>query len=457
MHAEARSLALVHGYANGSRLRQGLMLRWLYERLTPGMSFLRANPRLTAQTTLFNVARLAIGAVNSVLLARWMGPTGRGTLAAALLLPPLLLAIGGLGLEPAFLFFSASEKERRPLLANVAVYFAIVQSVVLCPIGYVLIGVLYASRGTELTVPASFYLLTIPAGAIGAFYLYMLLGAGEVTLFNWMGLIIPVGYLLTGVLLHATDHLSVTPLIIVLIGLFGTVSLLSTLALRRRGIHMLGFGFRAAWPMTLRVAKYALKAQLRDASTAINTNFDQLVIASMLPASQLAYYAVAVSVTAVLSIFPMAIQIVSAPQIAGEPEETKRQRLVQSAVGTLTRVSVPLGLIAAIALPIGTRIVLGPEWDQALKPEVILIAAGVVLGFKNLLAACAAACGDPWLASRAELLGVVVTVLGLVVLIPAMGIVGAALTSLIAYTVAAVSMTFGFRSRLGIHVLSKPE
>ena len=165
--------------------------------------------------------------------------------------------------------------------------------------------------------------------------------------------------------------------------------------------------------MTLRVAKYAVKAQLRDASTAVNANLDQLVIASLLPASQLAYYAVAVSVTGVLSIFPMAIQIVSAPQIAGEPDETKRQRLVQSAVGTLTRVSVPLGLIAAIALPIGTRIILGPEWDQALKPELILIAAGVVLGFKNLLASCAAACGDPWLASRAELLGVVVTALGL--------------------------------------------
>ena len=152
------------------------------------------------------------------------GADRRGTLAAALLVPPLLLAIGGLGLAPAFLFFSASEKERRPLLASVAVYFAIVQSAVLCPIGYVLIGVLYASRGTELTVPASFFLLTIPAGAIGVFYLHMLLGAGEVTLYNWMGLIIPVGYLFAGVLLEATDHLSVTPLIIVQVGLNGTVS-----------------------------------------------------------------------------------------------------------------------------------------------------------------------------------------------------------------------------------------
>ena len=420
------------------------------------MGIIQAHPRLTATTTLYNLARLVLGAVTSLLLARWMGPDGRGTLAAALLLPSLLLAVGGMGLAPAFLFFSASEKQERSQLASTAIYFATIQSAILWPIGYALIDRLYSSHGSDLTVPAMVFLLVIPSSALGIYFLGMLLGAGEVSLYNRIGLIIPVGYLVAAIGLIARGELDVMSLVVAQIGLNIGVVFFCVVALRRRGIRLLQYGPWTAWPVLLRVTRFGLKAQLRDASTAINMRLDQLVIAALLPPSELAYYAVAASVASVLSIFPMALQIVNTPQIAAE-QGSRRERLVQSTVHSLTRAAPPLWLGAMVFLPLGMVFILGPDWIPALLPVGILITAGVILGFKDLLSACAAACGDPWLASRAEVAGIAVTALGLVVLVPTMGIVGAALTSLVSYSVAAGIMILGFRSRLGLHVFEAAE
>ena len=415
------------------------------------------NPRLTAQTTLFNLARLAIGAVGSILLARWLGPHGRGLLAAALLLPPLLVAIGGSGVAPAFFYLSGSQRVERSRLTSSAAYLAVVQSMVLCLGGYVLVGLLFSTRGAELTFSASIYLATIPAGFLGVYYLQILLGAGEVRLYNWIGMVIPVGYLIGIIALAVVDRLDILPLVVLQICLNGSVSVLSMFALRRRRVKILAYGPRAIAKTSAEVLRYAVRALAGDASSALNLRLDQLIVAALLPPSQLAFYAVAVSITGVLSVFPTAVKIVNTPQIAQQADSDERENLIRLTTRTLLRVALPLWIVATIMLPILTRLVLGPEWAPVLKPELVLIAAGVVLGFKEVLVACAAASGDPWLGSRTELVGLTVTIAGLVLLVPSFGIMGAALTSLAAYLISTVTVARGFQRRLGYRVFAAPR
>ena len=58
--------------------------------------------------------------------------------------------------------------------------------------------------------------------------------------------------------------------------------------------------------------------------------------------------------------------------------------------------------------------------------------------------------GEPWLASRAELVALVVTLALLPVLLPTIGILGAALASLAAYTTASAVVVRGLRRRYPI-------
>ena len=71
---------------------------------------------LILRTLVTNLVLSAIGLLNSVLLSRWLGPAGRGEVAAAMLWPTLLVYLSSLGLISAILYFADRPKESLDLL-----------------------------------------------------------------------------------------------------------------------------------------------------------------------------------------------------------------------------------------------------------------------------------------------------------------------------------------------------
>jgi hypothetical protein len=72
------------------------------------------------------------------------------------------------------------------------------------------------------------------------------------------------------------------------------------------------------------------------------------------------------------------------------------------------------------------------------------------MGAKDVLAGSAQAAGHPWLSSRAELVSLGVTVAALAVLLPLLGVMGAALASVLAYSTALVVLITGAARELGV-------
>jgi len=59
------------------------------------------------RTLVTNSAVNALGLINAVLLSRWMGPVGRGEIAAAFLWPGLLIYLSSMGLIFSTMYFTS--------------------------------------------------------------------------------------------------------------------------------------------------------------------------------------------------------------------------------------------------------------------------------------------------------------------------------------------------------------
>jgi len=72
------------------------------------------------------------------------------------------------------------------------------------------------------------------------------------------------------------------------------------------------------------------------------------------------------------------------------------------------------------------------------------------LGGKDVLSGAAQALGDPWLGSRTEVVSAVATVVLLLILLPTLGIMGAATASLVAYAIQLGLLVLGLKQAYGI-------
>jgi O-antigen/teichoic acid export membrane protein len=109
------------------------------------------------------------------------------------------------------------------------------------------------------------------------------------------------------------------------------------------------------------------------------------------------------------------------------------------------KVVIPFAIVLATALPFLIPLVYGRAYGAVVPTSEILLLAGVVLGAAVVLGAGGQALGDPWIASRAQICAVPVTVGLLLLLLPRFGILGAGLASLAAYTAQLIIIVFGLR------------
>src|SRR3954468_4662345 len=117
---------------------------------------------------------LILNVVTSVIVARALGPSGRGAVAVALSLTLVLVQIGSSGLATANPYYAAKEPQARSRIIGNSIYLAVVLGIVLKGIA-ALVKVQFPSvvRGLDWTSLA-LVMVAIPA-ALGSTYLHAVL------------------------------------------------------------------------------------------------------------------------------------------------------------------------------------------------------------------------------------------------------------------------------------------
>ncbi|PYQ65598.1 MAG: hypothetical protein DMF54_10585 [Acidobacteria bacterium] len=392
-----------------------------------------------------SVALQVFNAVTGIVLARGLMPGERGTLAAAILWPGLLSSLIAFGVADAIACRSSAHPDERASLLSTGIVMSLALSLVATPIGLVLLPRLLSHYGSDAVESSKLFLLYIPLYLTWQNMAAVLLGALHTVEFN-VARILQVGLAAAGIVALALGHLgSVRGFVIVyLVANAGTLGYVVWRAMRLR-LEIRRPSGRIGWA----VLSYGARSHLGTVSGITNEYLDQAVISVVLPASQLAYYAIATSVLTPMVLLGTSLGMMAMPSLASQPDESIRARNVARYTRVTLALEVGLALAIFAVIPILIVALFGHPYEPAVIPAHILVFAAVFLGTNRLLSAGLRASNRPLTAGTADLIASVATVAGLVVLIPKMGIAGAAVTSLCAYGVATVFYSVALRRLLG--------
>jgi antigen flippase len=379
-----------------------------------------------------------------IVLARLLGPTGKGQLTAVLLWPAVVALVGGLGFWDALTYFTAQSVARKRTLSATALTVVCAQSLILTGLSFWLMPVLLRGQGAEALSASRIYLAWLPLFLVANAALGLLLGGLQVGLFNRVRLSLAICSLLGLLVLALIHERSLRAVVLVYVAansvqaLYGIVSLLRLrwVALRP-DVSLIG-------PML----SYGLKTHLGNVSGYANERADQAMISVILAPAFLGLYSVAVSISSPVILLGFSIAMITLPAVASADAQAKKEKLIG-----LLRLTLLLSALSAALLFVLAPWLLATFFGRAFLPAGdstrILLLAAVILSVNRVLSAGLKAYNKPLAAGGGELVANAVTFAALVSLVPLLGIVGAAIASVIAYATSLIYMVW-FLARSGI-------
>jgi O-antigen/teichoic acid export membrane protein len=405
--------------------------------------------KLIARTAGFNMLIAIASGLGSVIVARALGPTGRGEYAAIIAWFGISCIVGQMGLPAALCFYVAKDPQRardyvatsRAMMLGTGMA-ALVAGLLLAPV---------LSRGNPEA--ADGYRIAFGISVVtyvGISYTYAL-QPRHLLGWNVVRTIQPV---LTLVILCLLWFLKLFTLDTVLFTPAATLTL------------QLGWGYchcrrNALAPGHARIslfpplAAYGIVQIAALAPATVNAQLDQLVLSQTVAAAVLGRYAIAVSLTSLPIPLVAAIGNVAFPRLAAQQVVTDATRRMQhhaivASAGIAAAMLVPLAVVAYWLIPF----LFGADYRGAVPLLWILTPGAAFL-------ACGQVAGDllrgrnrPVVVAWAQGLAAIFTVVLLIALLPIFGVYGAAIASTVAYG-AALAVMLHSLGRLPRHAHGK--
>jgi O-antigen/teichoic acid export membrane protein len=395
----------------------------------------------------------ALNILTGVLLARELAPSGRGALAAALLWPTLIASVGSIGLPDSVTYHRARRMTAVDELAGTVAAAWFLQSCVLTAVGVAIFRLVpfepdTRSAGTLMALAIPLYLWSAYGAAIAQ-------GRSSYSAFNGLRLLVPLATASGLVGLTAFGRLTVQSATWTYVATYLlTAGAAAALVVRGR--------LRFSGALSRDLFRFGIRSHVSFVATSLNERLDQLVVSILLAPVSLGLYVVAATLTSLTSLVGSTVSIMALPELARLRDDAERAALARR-LGLITlagasAVTLPVVLLAPFLL----RTTFGPAFADAATPARILLVGAIALTTARLLGAILKGLGLPLQAAGGELCALAVTVPTLAILLPAFGLVGAAIASLAAYATAAfwlarrVASAFG-QPALGFWFPARPR
>ncbi|MDQ3103591.1 MAG: polysaccharide biosynthesis C-terminal domain-containing protein [Actinomycetota bacterium] len=383
--------------------------------------------RKVAETFGTRVLLIALNGVNTILIARLLGPDGRGQYAVAIAVSVIAAQVLSLGLQSANTYFVARDGSLLArLTSNTIALAASVAAIV--AVGFGLFALLPAASPVPLPLMA-LGLAAVPPMLLVLNLRHLLLGIGEVRAYNSVDLISGMAGVAMTLALAVTGAATPASLlgVVVLIVLIGL-----GVATRSLRPHV-GRLPRPSGELLRRCVPYGFRVYLATGFGLLVLKSDLLVIQYVDGAEATGLYSVASSIADMLWILPSVVGAILFPRLAAISESRERWRLtLRTTAGTMA-LFVPMLAAVALVAPIAIRILFGADFEAAAGPLRILCAAILFYGATSIFSQFLAARGYPWIVVWIWIAGFFLN-LGLTLfMVPSLGIDGAALASLISY------------------------
>lgn len=367
-----------------------------------------------------SIALYVLGVVTGPLLARTLGAANRGRLAAVFTLTMLLggVATGGYSLACAYL---REREDNATLLGNAMLTCGLLSLPLVAGAWIVMPRTMHATGHAVLV--ARLHLLILPVFGVATCYAEMVRARRAGPRWNALRAVPTVVNAVLIVGLAVVHRLTLsTALLAQLVGTSGFIVLCFGGIAKRRPLKL----SRDVWR---RQTAYARRVFVGFAADAVTNRLDQVVLAFAVDPAQLGNYAIAVTLSSLSGSATSGLSIALYAHLVRRPTDEKAREAL--------RVTVAMSLLIACAVGLGGYLlvpfVFGHEFQSARIALLLLLPGQIATDAVQVRFTQLQTMNRPGDVSRATVYASVVTVAGLLVLVPLWGIYAAAVVSTVAY------------------------
>jgi O-antigen/teichoic acid export membrane protein len=394
--------------------------------LAPAHAFSMLRQGLLAMTS--NGLTLVVTLVTGILIARQLGTTGRGELTAILTITTLMGWAFAAGCGQAAQYHQALNPERGGQLISTWLLLIAVLGVLAAVAGEALLPTLFAAQSPSTHQLARLYVVTAFLVPCSELLVGVLLGDHDFVFFNVFRVAQPAATAALYVALWVLHEFTLTSALAATLatGALGTL-VVAVRAIRRHGLKRpsLELGRSSFW--------YGLRAHGTILAGLVNLRLDLLVIPAFLAASAVGLYAVATSVAWLIVAISSNLSNVVLSVAARQGAEGTRTVLF-SLQATLL-IGAALALVLALLANVLVPLVYGPAFSGSVLPFRLLLPGSVLYAAATMLWSGLYAANRPFRAAISQLVGLAVTLVGLLLFLRQGGIVAAAIVSTASYGV----------------------
>jgi O-antigen/teichoic acid export membrane protein len=383
-----------------------------------------------------NLLLKGLGLATGSLLARLLGPVGRGELASIQLLGLFLSQSGTLGIENALVYYAGQDEEVGSLITS-AWGVLLPGSLLWMVLGYILAPIFLRGKEPSIINYARLFLLLIPMAYLSrASRVLQGLKRFDIwSLFRWHKPLLFTGLLIVlGVARIASPYSIAVGFL--LISVLGPILIL---VLLRIGDIELG---EFSWLKVRKLLHYGVRSFLGTIPDDLNQRLDQFLMVVWLSEEELGLYIVAVSWSLVLRPFVQAIEMVAFPYVASSSELDKQRSFIAVSVRRTFLTVVLASVVLLLSTPLALPLIFGQDFGSIVPVSMVLVVANGFYSLKMVIGGALRGLGRPEATAYAEVASLGVTLMSLSILLPRIGVMGAAVSSLLAYVLSALVLLY---------------
>jgi O-antigen/teichoic acid export membrane protein len=386
------------------------------------------------------------GLIRNVIIARWLGPTNSGIIAALAVYPSLFMTVGSLGIRQSTTFFIGKKIFSEQDIKIAIFQFWLISSLFSLLSSYFLIK--YVSNSGGNTSYILLAILPIPFELFNTYNSGIFLGNNKISFFNrinWIPSVVILLFLIIFVIIFRMQIYGV-----LIATSLGSIIMFIVLVFVNKFIS--AFKFSVSWKIIESLFSLGIVYAISLLVISFNYKINVILLDKFSNSYQLGIYSKGAAITEYLWEIPMIFStiIFARSAIARDGKEFSRN------VIKLLRISIVVIGIASLFLVFMSRPIIllmyGSEFVESISVLKFLIPGVFLMTIYKILNMDLAGKGKPWVALQAMIPGLVINLFLNYFLIPKYGADGAAISSTFSYSFAALIFLYRYSVEVKIPI-----
>jgi O-antigen/teichoic acid export membrane protein len=377
-------------------------------------------------TYVFSGLTLVANLVSGVVVARALGPDGRGITVALVTVTQLAGFLFAMGVAVSLSYYIARRPDDAPTLLTTWTLMLLPLTAVAIAISELLLPTIFSTDGDQAISIGRWFMFTI-IFVIGLEFAYgLLLGTYDYFVYNVVRFAQPVIVAVGYAVLWWRDDLTVDSAMI-----FATAATGAVLAAALgRAVSRIGVG-RPDFRLGMATLWYGVRGQGSTVAANVTARLDVAMLPAFVTATNVGLYSVATNVSLIVYQLSNTFAGLVIPAAARDTARAAPKVIGSLWASLVVAAALAIGL-AVLARPL-LGVVYGNDFRDAAEPLLLILPGAVLFAGSSIIGAGIYAAGRPFTATLTQVLGMVVTVVGLFVFLRTGGITAAALVSTASY------------------------